>query len=291
MPFPARRCRSAVGVPSCGVSLLRIRPALEQALTRRRASRPLVFMRALALHLQICWQVVTGRKFFVAAQLAGWAIPAIMVAASLALTGVSFRFGDTCHINHRNGLQVFWAPLLTCAAAAIVVQFATYARPSRKTIPQDHPVKSSESVELTCFGSSSFGYCVKVYLQSLIEDRRDQTNGSSTLPSHSGSVRTATAAHAYRRVKRVAALQWRPIAVVLLILTNVVFFSFIFIFLDQTMTLSGEMLERARPWLLCLVSNDGDKNKCLDMAHKIMLGEPTVMAVLLLLSVRLSSPP
>ena len=88
-------------------------------------------MRALALHLQICWQVVTGRKFFVAAQLAGWGIPVILVASSLALTGVSFRFGDTCHINHRNGLQVFWAPLLTCAAAAIVVQFATYA----KTIP------------------------------------------------------------------------------------------------------------------------------------------------------------
>lgn len=91
-----------------------------------------VFMRALSLHLQICWQVVTGRKFFIGAQLFGWGIPAILVAASLAVTGVSFRFGDTCHINHRNGLQVFWAPLLTFAAAAIVVQFATYVLVSSK---------------------------------------------------------------------------------------------------------------------------------------------------------------
>ena len=149
-------------------------------------------------------------------------------------------------------------------------------------------MKRFESVKLTWSRSSSFGYCIKVYLQSLIEDRRGQTNGSTTLPSYSGSVRTATAAHAYRRVRRVVALQWRGIAVVLLILTNVVFFSCIFIFLDQSTTLSGEMLERARPWLFCLVSNDGDKNKCLDLAHKIVLGEPTVMAVLILLSVSLS---
>ena len=82
-------------------------------------------MRVLSLHLQICWQLVTGRKFFILAQLAGWGIPAIFVAVSLAVTGVSFRFGDTCHINHAHALSVFWAPLLTCAAAAIIIQFAT----------------------------------------------------------------------------------------------------------------------------------------------------------------------
>lgn len=83
-------------------------------------------MRALSLHLQICWQQVTGWKFFLGAQLAGWGIPAIFVAVSLAVTGVSFRFGDTCHINHRKALPVFWTPLLACAAAAIIVQFATW---------------------------------------------------------------------------------------------------------------------------------------------------------------------
>lgn len=82
-------------------------------------------MRALSLHLQICWQQVTGRRFFFGAMILGWGIPAILVAVSLAISGVSFRYGDTCHINHDNSLAIFWVPLLTCAAAAIVVQFTT----------------------------------------------------------------------------------------------------------------------------------------------------------------------
>ncbi|KAI9884591.1 MAG: ribosomal 40S subunit protein S13 [Watsoniomyces obsoletus] len=93
-----------------------------------------VFMRALSLHLQICWQVITGRKFFVAAQLAGWGIPAAFVAASLVVTGVSYRFGDTCHIKHHKGLEIFWVPLLTCGAAAIIVQFATYVLDGMRSI-------------------------------------------------------------------------------------------------------------------------------------------------------------
>ncbi len=108
-------------MPSCGVCHFLQSPSLFNNLTLQN----LVFMRALSLHLQICWQVITGRKFFVVAQLAGWGIPAGFVAASLVVTGVSYRFGDTCHIKHNKGLEIFWVPLLTCGAAAIIVQFAT----------------------------------------------------------------------------------------------------------------------------------------------------------------------
>lgn len=82
-------------------------------------------MRALSLHVQICWQAVPGRKFFVGAQIAGWGIPIVFVGVSLAITGVSFRFGDTCHINHADAMQIFWGPLLAFAGAAIIIQFAT----------------------------------------------------------------------------------------------------------------------------------------------------------------------
>ena len=84
-----------------------------------------VFMRALTLHLQICWQVITGRKFFIGAQLAGWGIPAIFVALALSITGVSYRFGNTCHINHAHGLEDFWGPLLAVAGATMIIQLAT----------------------------------------------------------------------------------------------------------------------------------------------------------------------
>lgn len=96
-----------------------------RVLAGEEADRDAVFMRALSLHLQICWQVVPGRKFFVTAQLAGWGIPIVLVGVSLAITGVSYRFGDTCHVNHANAMHIFWGPLLAFAGAAIVIQFAT----------------------------------------------------------------------------------------------------------------------------------------------------------------------
>lgn len=58
-----------------------------------------VFLRAVALHLQICWQVVIGKTFMWGALATGWGVPAVGMAIALVLSGVSFRFGDTCHIN------------------------------------------------------------------------------------------------------------------------------------------------------------------------------------------------
>jgi hypothetical protein len=68
---------------------------------------------------------VPGKKFFYGAQLAGWGIPAISCAVGLTITGVSYRFGDTCHVNHTDAIKDIWGPLLSFAGAAIVVQFAT----------------------------------------------------------------------------------------------------------------------------------------------------------------------
>ncbi len=211
-------------------------------------------MRALSLHLQICWEVVPGRKFFYGALLAGWGIPAIMLAISLSVTGVSFRFGDTCHINHDNALQVFWGPLLAVAAAAMVVQFGT------------------------------LGYCIQVYLKALMDDTTT-TDNSSGLPSYSGSVRTVSA---YRRVRRVIGLQWRGILVVVVIIADVVFFSVIFVSMDNTTEAVMTDLTKAEPWLLCLVLNGGNKSACLDKASGLVVKEATVLAVLIMLSVSLT---
>ncbi|OAX77950.1 hypothetical protein ACJ72_07745 [Emergomyces africanus] len=140
------------------------------------------FCRALSLHLQICWDVVPGHKFFFTTLTLGWIIPAIGLALALSITGTSYRFGNICHINHDNSLADFWGPLMAIAAAALVIQFVT------------------------------LGYCIHVYIKSLL-DNNPTTDNSSVLPSHPGSVRTVSARQAYRRVRRVIQLQWRGIAV------------------------------------------------------------------------------
>ncbi|CAG8954068.1 hypothetical protein HYFRA_00009169 [Hymenoscyphus fraxineus] len=211
-----------------------------------------VFLRAVALHLQICWQMVIGKRFMWGALATGWGIPAIGLTVALVFSGVSFRFGDTCHVNHQNSLADLWIPLLAFAGITVIIQFGT------------------------------FGYCIKVYLQSLADD--STTTDTSGLPSYSTSVRgTISPKQAYRRVRRVIELQWRGIAIVLLIIADVIFFAIVFVFADGTETKIIKNPQTALPWLTCIVQK-GDKNQCLSLTDNIIVNEATIIAVLLLLS-------
>lgn len=213
-----------------------------------------VFWRALALHLQICWEVNTGKVFFWVTLVVGWLIPAVGVALTLGLTGVSYRFGNICHINHKRGLEDFWGPLLAFATLALVLQFIT------------------------------IGYCINVYVRSLFDDKAT-TENSSGVPTYSHSINTATARQAYRRVKRVVELQWRGATIVLLIIAEVVFFAVIFVSMDNSSQVNAELFERALPWLTCLAFSGGNKNMCLPKARGLVKDEGIVVAVLVCLAV------
>ncbi|KAK3382837.1 hypothetical protein B0T24DRAFT_24602 [Lasiosphaeria ovina] len=211
-----------------------------------------VFLRAMSLHLQICWQVVVGRNFMWFSQALGWGIPVLGVILALTFSGVSFRFGATCHINHKNSLADLWIPLLIFAGLTIIIQFAT------------------------------FGYCIKVYLASLA-DNSASTEGSN-LPSYTNSIRTMTPKQAYRRVRRVISLQWRGIAIVLIIVSDVIFFSVVFVFQDNTVQSVKTDQNKAQDWIVCIAFSGGNKNACLDKAGSLVINIATVGAVLLLLA-------
>lgn len=213
-----------------------------------------VFCRALALHLQICWEVVPGDRFFYSALAFGWLVPAAGLAITLSLTGVSYRFGSVCHINHKYALQDFWGPLLAFAALALVLQFIT------------------------------IGYCIQVYIRSLLDDKTT-TNTSSQAPTYSGSVRTLSAKQAYRRVKRVIQLQWRGATIVLVIIGEVVFFAIVFVSMDNSTQVNSDMLRRSEPWLLCLSTTQGNRDQCLQYARELVESEAVVLAVLIVLGV------
>lgn len=212
------------------------------------------FLRSLSIHLQICWQVAPGLKFFWSSLLAGWGIPILFASIALATTGVSYRFGDTCHINHDKALQDYWGPLLAFAAVSTILQFAT------------------------------LGYCIRVYIRALFKDD-GISQSSSGLPSHNGSVKTFTARQAYRRVQKAIGVQWRGIVVVVIIIVNVVFLAVVFVSMDNTQQAVLQNFGKAAPWLSCLVINGGDKNMCLDKVEGLATPEPEVMAVLILMSV------
>lgn len=124
-----------------------------------------VFVRALSMHLQICWDVTPGRKFFYWAQVLGWVFPAALFVAAITSSGVSFRFGPAaCHINHNKSMLDFWGWLLAIAGVAIVIQLCT------------------------------LGYCLNVYLRNLWTDDDDLATQASEgrAPTLTPSSRTQT---------------------------------------------------------------------------------------------------
>lgn len=186
-------------------------------------------------------------------------IPVIGIAIAIPLTGVSFRFGNVCHINHELALQDFWGPLLAFAAVGMVLQFIT------------------------------LGYCIHVYIKSLMNNNSNTTNTSSNMQSYSGSVTTRTARQTFRRVKRVVELQWRGACIVLLIIGEVVFFSVVFVSMDNSFQLSEELIRKAKPWLECLATPGQTKNDCLPLVDTMTESEAVVLAVLICLGVSVAA--
>jgi hypothetical protein len=219
-----------------------------------------VFLRSVSLHLQICWQQSVGRLFMIFSHASGWLVPFVVVTLALVFSGVSFRFGATCHINHKNSLADFWIPMLLFAGLTALIQFAT------------------------------LGYCIKVYLASLA-DTSASTEGS--MPTYTGSSISMSPRQAYRRVRRVIALQWRGIAIVLIIIADVIYFSVVFVFLDNTVEEVRNNPEVSQSWIACLataVARGGGKDDCLEESRDIVTNEGTVIAVLFLLAVRVAPP-
>ncbi|KFY76837.1 hypothetical protein V499_03615 [Pseudogymnoascus sp. VKM F-103] len=208
--------------------------------------------------------VVIGRAFMWGALAGGWGVPAIALTIAMVFSGVSFRFGETCYINYRNSLADFWIPLLTFSGLTVIIQFTT------------------------------FGYCIKVYWVSL-SDSCNTTN-SSALPSYLNDVVSLTPRQAYRRIQRIVELQWRGIAVVIIIIIDVMFFAVVSTMhnnqikaADVSMVTGepaklGEPLDPSVDWLLCLVTNKGDKDPCLDKSAKLIMNQAIITAVLVLLS-------
>ncbi|KAJ5974094.1 hypothetical protein N7481_011304 [Penicillium waksmanii] len=205
------------------------------------------------------WLVYAGNSYSAqnscgGAFLCGFGIPAIGLTVMMIVTGVSFRFGEICHINIKHGQQDYWFPLIAFSAAALILQLATMA------------------------------YCMHIYLRSLFDKSASTTDNSSGIPSYTSSVRTQTARQAYRRVKRVVQLQWRGVALVLIIIGNVIFFAVVFLDLDREVEPTPANMKKALPWLMCLMETGGNKNKCINYASSLGPNEATLLAVVYLLS-------
>uniref|UniRef100_A0A093UXB2 Frizzled and smoothened-like protein O n=1 Tax=Talaromyces marneffei PM1 TaxID=1077442 RepID=A0A093UXB2_TALMA len=211
-------------------------------------------LRTIALHLQVCWEVVIGPVFMWISFAVGLGVPVLILTLMLVFTGVSYRFGGVCHINSKNSLHDYWLPALVFGGMGLVLQFVT------------------------------MGYCIHVYIRALFDPADPTSTSNSGLPSYASSSRTATARQAYKRVQRVLKLQWRSMALVMVILANVIYLSVTFLQLDSDLTLNAANLAKAQPWLTCLATLR-DPTKCASEASALGLTEAALDAALVLLCI------
>ena len=73
--------------------------------------------------------------------------------------------------------------------------------------------------------------------------------------------------------------------VIIVIITDVIFFAVVFLKFEGTTEMTPQNKIKAGAWLTCLLTNGGDKDKCLDLAEKMVIPKNTAIAVIYLLSV------
>lgn len=118
-------------------------------------------------------------------------------------------------------------------------------------------------------------------------DDHTETQSSAGLPSYTTSVRARSARAVYRRVRKVLWLQWRGITIVVFVLVDVIFFSVVFIYMNEEETRAIENVDILKPFLRCLLRNPRDPEECNEKGQALFVSQPTVVAVLMMLSVSL----
>lgn len=206
-------------------------------------------------------------------------IPAAFTAVSLTVTGVSYRTGLVCLPNHRRAIATFWAWEVGFAGAALLVQGVTT------------------------------GYCVWVYLRVLARGGGERTTMTNTEagrvpqpPEHSSFASESTGGsgassrrpqNTWRKIRRMLLMQWRGIALTLVMAVESLFYIVVFVAQD---TWFGEVAGKAnqpdaKTWSACLVLTGGNRRACLVYAGKLAISKDLVLGSLLLGSVSAAARP
>ena len=209
-----------------------------------------VLIRALFMHLQICWDWLPGKASYITANAAALVVTVVLTAATLAHSGVSFRFGGYCHVNV-GSLATYWGWLLVFGGMACILQLATFA------------------------------YCIKIYLTTNFKARVDSSQAAESLTVSS---RSRAARATAMRVYEALALQWRSLAIVAVAIATTTMVCVVFILYDDQLTMQAfANTEDLVPWIVCVISSQ-DKEQCLQFTWPIILPEKLAAATLFVLA-------
>jgi len=202
------------------------------------------------------------------AHVLGWGLPALFLAISLPVTGVSFRVGGACIPNPKDAFATWFGWLIAFGVLGALIQFGTT------------------------------GFCLAIYMKSWFRQDTQSfstTTGTSATTAGSAGVtgngkqsaRKAAKRLAWRRVRKVLLMQWRSIALSVLVIFVTIYFGVIYARQVTTAKMSSrpEHSDQIYRWTVCLIESLGDKEKCMPLAAALSVPEGTVIASFFLISV------
>ncbi|KAK0288862.1 hypothetical protein LTR35_003261 [Friedmanniomyces endolithicus] len=236
-----------------------------------------ILLRSLWTHLRVCADIHHTTPLFWLAQTLGWGLPALFLAISLPITGVSYQVGTTCFPNQRSAFLTWFGWLLAFACLAALLQFVTtgfclwlYLR---------HFLHLSNGSSGESADSSSRPETALVPLNT-----SSPPQNPSIPPASHRAAATSTPylskRLAYHRVRSLLLLQWRSIALSLFVILSTIYFGVVFAATTRAVQADSTPSKTAaiEIWAACLVVNHGAKGECLQYARGFVLGEGVVLA-------------
>jgi hypothetical protein len=213
-----------------------------------------VLVRALFMHLQICWNIYITGTYYIAANIIVWSVTIALTTAVLAHVGVSYRFGGYCHVNV-GSFSTYWGWLLAFAGLSLLLQLMTFV------------------------------YCTKVYLSAAFSGRQQLTSGShNQTTSIAGTTASRNARVAARRMREVLLLQWRSLLIVTVAIFTTAWVSIIFVYFDNKLTVQAfANTDTLVPWILCIIGTQ-NPNQCTQLTGPIIISENMALATLYILA-------
>ncbi|KAK5715129.1 hypothetical protein LTR15_010545 [Elasticomyces elasticus] len=223
-----------------------------------------ILLRSVWTYLRVCADVRHSASLFWIAQALGWGLPAILLAISLPITGVSYQVGTTCFPNQNSAFVTWFGWLLAFACLAALIQFITT------------------------------GFCLWLYLRHYFQasssggDSADsnelELNVAALMPDADQKPRRASVwigkKLAWRRVRKVLYMQWRSIVLSLFVVTEIIYFGVVFVAQTRAARAASSPAksDKIEAWAACLVLSGGDKEECLPYYSALGLSEGVVLA-------------
>ena len=200
----------------------------------------------------------------------GGGVPALLLAVSIGVNGVSYRLYNVCIPNSQYGFVTWFVWLLVFASLASVILIFTI---------------------LFCFWKFALSAIAAGLAGGNKFSGKSEEPTVSSVDGEKVPVKTKRARNRrknveWARIKRVLYLQWRTILLAFVVLNESIFYGLVFV--QETAALEASthgITQSDLAWGECLIVTGGNKNACLPLTNGLGLSKAKLIATLYIATV------